>query len=256
MRKLLAIIVLGLLWFNTVLALPKCVGEDSSKWTMCEGTKLRDDGITYVGEFKDGKRHGQGTGTHPYAGNYVGEYRNDLQNGYGTMINHFKKITVKYQGNFKDGNVSGQGTLLLPDETKYSGEWVGGMYLKIKAKNGNDAIINAYSGVITQGEFKDSDIKKGSINGQAIVINLNGDKYVGELINSKFIKGTITFADGYKYVGEFKDGKPNGKGTSTYPNGDKYVGEFKDGRSNGKGTVTYADGTKIVGEFKNGKLIE
>ena len=32
-----------------------------------------------------------------------------------------------------------------------------------------------------------------------------------------------------KYVGEFKDNKPNGQGTWTYYNGDKYVGEWKDG---------------------------
>ena len=50
MKKLLAIIVLGLMWFNTVLALPKCVGEDTSKWTKCEGTKTKDDLWTYNAE--------------------------------------------------------------------------------------------------------------------------------------------------------------------------------------------------------------
>ena len=33
-----------------------------------------------------------------------------------------------------------------------------------------------------------------------------------------------------KYVGEFKDGIPNGQGTFTWKNGHKYVGEWKDGR--------------------------
>jgi hypothetical protein len=32
-----------------------------------------------------------------------------------------------------------------------------------------------------------------------------------------------------EYVGEFKDGKRNGRGTYTYPNGKKLIGEFKDG---------------------------
>ena len=41
-------------------------------------------------------------------------------------------------------------------------------------------------------------------------------------------QGTLTRADGAKYVGEFKDGKRNGQGTLTLPNGDKYVGEWKD----------------------------
>ena len=40
--------------------------------------------------------------------------------------------------------------------------------------------------------------------------------------------GTSTWADGEKYVGEWKDGKEDGQGTYTYANGDKYVGEFKE----------------------------
>ena len=56
-----------------------------------------------------------------------------------------------------------------------------------------------------------------------------------------------------KYVGEFKDGKPNGQGTLTLSDGTKYVGEFKDGLENGQGTLTSYDGSKYVGEFKNGK---
>jgi hypothetical protein len=64
--------------------------------------------------------------------------------------------------------------------------------------------------------------------------------------------GGYTFANGDKYVGEFKDNKHHGQGTLTYANGDKYVGEFKDGKQHGQGTVTYASGAKYVGEFKNG----
>ena len=41
-------------------------------------------------------------------------------------------------------------------------------------------------------------------------------------------QGTLTRADGSKYVGEFKDGKRNGQGTLTLPNGDKLAGEWKD----------------------------
>ena len=40
-------------------------------------------------------------------------------------------------------------------------------------------------------------------------------------------QGTETFENGYKYVGEFKNGKRHGQGTSTWANGDKYVGEWK-----------------------------
>ena len=103
MKKLLGIVVLGLLWCNTSFALPKCEGEDISKWTMCEGTKIFDDGLKYVGEFKDGLRHGLGIATNEH-GSYSGEYKNGVQNGQGTMISHFRNSTMKYQGNFKERN--------------------------------------------------------------------------------------------------------------------------------------------------------
>ena len=68
---------------------------------------------------------------------------------------------------------------------------------------------------------------------------------------------------GYRYVGEWKDGKQNGQGTTTWsvPHksaGEKYVGEYKDGKNNGQGTYTWSAphksaGAKYVGEWKDGK---
>ena len=70
--------------------------------------------------------------------------------------------------------------------------------------------------------------------------------------------GTYTYPKGGKYVGEYRDGSPNGQGTYTFgPQlkwaGDIYVGEFWDGKRWGQGTLTFADGGKYVGEWMNGK---
>ena len=46
----------------------------------------------------------------------------------------------------------------------------------------------------------------------------------------------------YKYVGEIKNGKPNGQGTFTLPDGRKFVGKFKDCKSNGQGILTFPNG--------------
>ena len=54
-----------------------------------------------------------------------------------------------------------------------------------------------------------------------------------------------------KYVGGWKDGKPNGQGTLTSTERGKYVGEWKDGKAHGQGTLTSFDGRKYVGEFRN-----
>ena len=56
-----------------------------------------------------------------------------------------------------------------------------------------------------------------------------------------------------KYVGEYKDGIPNGQGTLTSPDGRKYEGKWKNGERNGQGTETYPNGGKYVGELKYGK---
>ena len=63
--------------------------------------------------------------------------------------------------------------------------------------------------------------------------------------------GTFTYADGRKYVGEFKDDKKHGQGTLTVADGTKYVGEFKDDKMHGQGMLTVADGGKFVGEWKS-----
>ena len=62
------------------------------------------------------------------------------------------------------------------------------------------------------------------------------------------------YVDGGQYIGEFKDGKPNGQGTFTWVNGDQYVGEWKDSKFNGQGTLTHADGLRDTGVWKNSRL--
>ena len=44
-----------------------------------------------------------------------------------------------------------------------------------------------------------------------------------------------------------KNGKPNGFGVLTFPWGDKYIGEWKDGKKDGKGVILYEDGSKMEG---------
>lgn len=66
-------------------------------------------------------------------------------------------------------------------------------------------------------------------------------------------KGTLLYADGGSYEGEFKEGKFDGYGKRVYEDGKIYEGEFKAGKYEGKGTLILANGTKYVCEFKNGK---
>jgi hypothetical protein len=97
----------------------------------------------------------------------------------------------------------------------------------------------------------DKCIKGDCKNGYGAMTYLNGDKYVGNFKDGKQNGyGTYTFSGGDKYVGNFKDDYFNGYGTFTFSNGSKYVGNFKNGLHNGYGTYTFSGGDKYVGEFK------
>ena len=105
---------------------------------------------------------------------------------------------------------------------------------------------------VYKGEWKNGE--KWRPNGLGVMTYPDGHKYVGEWKDGKEQgQGTFTFPDGNKYVGEFKDGKQNGQGTYTYPDGQKYVGRWKDDKRNGQGTYTYPDGQKYVGRWKDDK---
>ena len=91
-------------------------------------------------------------------------------------------------------------------------------------------------------------------NGQGTYMYAEGFKYVGEWKNNKRNgQGTLTSPGGGKYEGEFKDDEFNGQGTLLMDNGTKYVGEFKDGLYNGLGSLTLENGDKYVGAFKDNK---
>ncbi len=80
----------------------------------------------------------------------------------------------------------------------------------------------------------------------------NGNKYAGEWKDGQFSgQGTFTFSNGSVHVGQFKEGGRHGQGNSTHANGDKFVGEFKNDRRDGKGTYTWANGNVLVSDYKD-----
>jgi len=85
----------------------------------------------------------------------------------------------------------------------------------------------------------------------------NGGTYVGEFRDGKPNGlGTLTYRHHGEYVGEFRDGWPSGRGAYAYPDGRRYVGEWRNGDFNGRGVRTYPDGRKEDGEWSGGKLVK
>ena len=109
----------------SVHALPNCPSDTSVRWDNCFGTFNYTNGNKYVGEWKDDKRHGQGTFTWGpgdfYGDQYVGEWKDNLFHGQGTYT--FANGD-KYVGEFKDNLFHGQGTYTYyASGGKYVGEW-------------------------------------------------------------------------------------------------------------------------------------
>ena len=80
MKKLLAIMVLGLLWCN--VGFTKCIVGNCSNG---QGTYAYHNGDIYVGEHKDNKRYGQGTYVYADGDKYVGGYKYGQRHGQGTF---------------------------------------------------------------------------------------------------------------------------------------------------------------------------
>ena len=94
----------------------------SEKWTNCYGNYTFTDedrvSVKYVGEWKDGKYHGQGTftrfsgsGCGSYREQYVGEWKDGKRHGQGAYTNFFGGY--QYFGEWKDGKEHGQGSSIL-----------------------------------------------------------------------------------------------------------------------------------------------
>ena len=96
---------------------------NAATWVDCFGETTYPHGLNYVGEFRGGKPHGQGTMTYPGSNKYVGEWRDGKRQGRGTM---WYPIGHKYVGEWRDNRRNGQGTMSYPDGRKYVGEWKDG----------------------------------------------------------------------------------------------------------------------------------
>jgi len=263
----------------------KYVGEWKDGIKQGQGTftygKGKWEGEKYEGEFKDGYRHGQGTYTWSDGEKYVGEFKDDKPNGKGTYTWSDGR---KYVGEFEDGIKHGQGTWTSIKGYKYVGEWRENKSWNGKEYDKKGNIIGKYVNGVKIIEEPVVVVEKKPIvivEKKPMVVAEKKPMVVAEkkpmvvvekkpmVVVEKRQSGVLFrrwenrqwrwFRNGNKkkdrkYVGDTRNGGPNGQGTLIFPDGDKYVGKFKDGVYHGKGTYTFHDGAKYVGEFKDGKV--
>jgi len=180
MKKLLSIIVFSLLSCNTAFALPKCQGEDNSKWTMCVGSMTTSMGSKYSGEFKNGKYHGQGSTTNITGDKYVGGWKDGKFYGKGTLTysNGNKKSGV-----WKDGKVNKQSVLTPSNDDKKKEEKI--------PENVSDIDIISVIKKITKGDgMKNIDLKAAmkQLKSSGIDIDMDPEQLKKYLNSKEFTK--------------------------------------------------------------------
>ena len=106
----------------------------------------------------------------------------------------------------------------------------------------DDGIVNLRLAII------DSYGDKGSYEGGVLQSSLK-DLANGDPIPSSH--GTMHYADGRVYKGQWKDGQWNGRGKTTYPNGDNYEGEYEGDQRHGIGVYKWNDGRVFQGNFRD-----
>ena len=104
----------------------------------------------------------------------------------------------------------------------------------------------------------EGDVVEGKENGCGVVTfssTYEGQVYMGEFKNGKREgRGVYEWSSGSTYEGEWRDNKRDGRGVWRDCNGDVYEGEYKSNRKEGKGVIRYPTGSSYEGEFRNDKL--
>ncbi|KAK8838725.1 hypothetical protein M9Y10_032764 [Tritrichomonas musculus] len=169
----------------------------------------------YKGEWKNGKKEGQGRF-------YIGP------NSY-------------YEGEFVNGEITGNGSRYFENGSYYFGDFQKGEF------NGRGVFTDVVTGEEYEGEWKDN-----RRNGEGVLQFSDGSKYIGHFLNHKRDgQGQYTDKEGNHYIGEWKNNMIEGEGQMTYANGDIYMGEFKKGLRDGWGTIKFAStGLSFTGDWK------
>ena len=175
-------IFLGLMMpFFILIPLSYGIEEDSWKELYLEciegdcengkGTMIYYSTQKYVGEFKAGKRHGQGTLDLPLHIKIKGKWRDDVITEGSATLSDGSRYTGRWQYGYRHGN----GRLTYPDGREYVGEFHGGQ------KHGK-GIMKYPDGRIYTGEFM-----RGQRTGFGTMTYPSGQKITGQFLDGKFV---------------------------------------------------------------------
>ncbi|MDR0531380.1 MAG: hypothetical protein LBG83_04870 [Oscillospiraceae bacterium] len=228
------------------------------------GTKWFPDEEKYVGQWKQGQRHGRGKmiWTH---GAYTGEWQNDKPHGRGTFESTDGWV---YVGEWANGDAHGLGIRIEADGTEFKGLFEHGEFRHGRNPD-EEASLYKDESMVTgvphgHGECLYPDFrlykgtwKEGKRHGAGTMTYPDGTTIQGEWIDDNFVmpgRVVMRYSNGSSYEGGINsEGKFHGFGKHIEAGGTIRDGEWKEGTFTGNGEVTYESGAYRFGNWKNNK---
>jgi len=197
-------------------------------------------------------KYGNGTMKYKNGDVYNGRWMDDTQNGKGTM--KYANGDV-YNGRWMNDRKYGKGIMRYANGDIYEGEWL------VDKENGM-GITRYANGDVYTGKLKSVRSMKKNGNLRSIREGVNGylryEDGTSRDQNGKIMKvklkpgnGTMFYANGDVYTGEWINNVRHGYGTMSYSNGDIYVGKWEKNVRHGYGTMSYKNGVIYEGEWFN-----
>ncbi len=210
------------------------------------GTEVYE-GTTYIGQFKNGRAHGEGTSIKRDGTTFKGHWEKGLKKGEGTETN---PDGISLTGNWDILYIHGQGIETLPN----------GYFMKAKYTHLNNSKNQKYYSKdnveISWKDYYDMKENKYSVKENARkVLAAQPQCISGDCQNGY---GVIRYNDGTKYFGMCKNGTYEGLGYVVAPDVTTYKYDDKDGRDPYGGLYSLKQvpvvtpGKVSFGEWKNG----
>lgn len=214
-------------------------------------------GCIYKGQWKEGKREGNGVLKLCSTEKYSGIFNKGLFHDFGTLQGQ----NLAYKGFFRKDQLHGFGKISYGNGSFFEGkfnkcEFVNGLlkWTDGKAYQG-EFLHGEYSGkgklTTSYGEISEGMWINGKLNGDCLVSTRDGYKIKGSFKDGALNSiGKLSCSE-YTYRGGFSDSKPSGKGKFLFKSGIEYEGEVKDGKIDGFGVMKYPSGEEYEGFFVN-----
>ena len=206
-----------------------------------KGSMSFSSGNKYVGKWENDQPHGEGIYTFASGDRYEGTFTNGKFAGFGKM---YYKNGEKYVGDWRNNLRQGNGKIIRADGSVIEGIWENG---KMTGSNTPNT-----EGVADQQKQQQTPTSTPSANTTASTNDITRDCNSGYCRDGK---GIFSYGDGSRWVGDFKDGVPEGNGTCYYKNGDKYVGRFERHAPQGEGTMFHANGRIVSAMWEYGRPV-